>query len=81
LTKLKINQDADAHAAAEKQPLEGDELAASISKTHPHVEYIDNDKTLVEKIVATAQAGDVIVFLGSHGFRGMIEETIQKLEK
>jgi UDP-N-acetylmuramate: L-alanyl-gamma-D-glutamyl-meso-diaminopimelate ligase len=81
LTKLKINQNADANAAAEKQPLEGDELAAYISKTHPHVTYLEDDKTLVKKITETAQAGDTIVFLGSHSFRGMIEETIQKLGK
>jgi UDP-N-acetylmuramate: L-alanyl-gamma-D-glutamyl-meso-diaminopimelate ligase len=81
LTKLKINQDADADADAEKQPLEGDELAAYISKTHPSVTYIDDDKVLVKKIAKTAKTGDVIVFLGSHGFRGMIEETIQEIQK
>jgi UDP-N-acetylmuramate-alanine ligase len=43
--------------------------------------YIEDDKTLVKKITKTAKAGDTIVFLGSHGFRGMIEETIQKLGK
>jgi UDP-N-acetylmuramate: L-alanyl-gamma-D-glutamyl-meso-diaminopimelate ligase len=61
-------------------PLEGDELAAYISETHQNVTYIKDDKTLIKEIVETAKDGDVIVFLGSHGFRGMIEETIQKLE-
>ena len=62
-------------------PLEGDDLAAYISKTHPSATYIEDDTALVRKIVETAKSGDIIVFLGSHGFRGMIEGTIDKLKK
>lgn len=62
LTKLKVT---------DEMPMEGDELAAVIAKTHPNVKYIENDEELVKKL-----DGEVIAFLGSHGFRGMIEETI-----
>src|SRR3989344_142103 len=71
LTKLKVSDDED------KRPLEGDELTKVISKTHPNTYYIDNDDTLIHHITAHAKKGDVIAFLGSHGFRGMIEETIK----
>lgn len=63
----------------EDRPMEGDELVQVIKKTHSETEYIDNDDNLVKKIVGDAKKGDVIVFLGSHGFRGMIEETIKSL--
>lgn len=62
LTKLKVSED---------MPMEGKELADTIAKTHPNVKYTENDEELVKNL-----NGDVIVFLGSHGFRGMIEETI-----
>lgn len=62
LTKLKVG---------EEMPMEGKELADTIAKTHPNVRYIENDEELVNNL-----KGDVIAFLGSHGFRGMIEATI-----
>ncbi len=62
LTKLKIG---------EIMPMEGKDLAAVIAKTHPNVKYIEDDTELVKTL-----EGDVIAFLGSHGFRGMIEATI-----
>ena len=74
LTKLKLNED------EKDQPMEGDELVSVIKKTHPHVEYIDDDKKLIDYLVTTAKTGDIIAFLGSHGFRGMIEETVNKLQ-
>ncbi len=74
LTKLKISDDP-------QKPLEGNELADYISKTHKNVAYIEDDSMLVEKITAEAKTGDVIAFLGSHGFRGMIEETIISLRR
>jgi UDP-N-acetylmuramate: L-alanyl-gamma-D-glutamyl-meso-diaminopimelate ligase len=78
LTKLKIDEN------AEVQPLEGDELATLMRKTHPSVEYVDNDETLVDSAIRYAQdigPDNVIVFLGSHGFRGMIEEVVKKLSE
>lgn len=77
LTKLKI---AGSGTPENEKPLEGSELAEYISKTHKNVVYIEDDKTVVANIVAEAKPGDVIAFLGSHGFRGMIEETAAKLK-
>lgn len=73
LTRLKVsNSDA-------KKPLEGRELAEIISKTHGQASFIEDDSNLVAKLAATKK-GDVIAFLGSHGFRGMIEEVVERLE-
>ena len=73
LTKLKVAED------AKEKPLEGDGLASVISKTHSNTKYIEDDTELVKYLKETVRKGDVIVFLGSHGFRGMIEETIALL--
>ncbi len=72
LTKLKVAE------GSLENPMEGDELAEVIKKTHPNVEYISDDSELVKKLITS---GDVIAFLGSHGFRGMIEETITSLHQ
>ena len=72
LTKLKVAEGSEA-------PIEGDELAAIIAKTQPDVRYIDDDAKLVETVSSLAKKGDVIAFLGSHGFRGMIEEVTKVL--
>ena len=69
LTKLKVG---------DEKPMEGDELAEVIKKTHPDVNYIGDDSELVKKAIIS---GDVIVFLGSHGFRGMIEEAVTSLRQ
>ncbi len=71
LTKLKMAENAD------EQPMDGAELCATISKTHKNTIYLDDDSELINYIKSTAQKDDVIAFLGSHGFRGMIEETIK----
>lgn len=70
LTKLKISES--------EAPMEGEELAKVIGKTHMNTHYIEDDRELVEK---TITSGEVIVFLGSHGFRGMIEEVITSLRQ
>jgi UDP-N-acetylmuramate: L-alanyl-gamma-D-glutamyl-meso-diaminopimelate ligase len=71
LTKLKISE--------KDQPMEGDELAATIFKTHKNCVNIDDDAKLVEKLISETKKGDIIAFLGSHGFRNMIEEVVRKL--
>ena len=72
LTKLKVSD--------KEAPMEGGELAATIAKTQLNTKYIEDDKELVKTIVLEAKnEGDVIAFLGSHGFRGMIEETVKSL--
>lgn len=73
LTKLKIAED------AADQPMEGAELADRIMQTQPNTQYLDDDAKLVEYLATNTKKGDVIVFLGSHGFRGMIEEVVEKL--
>ncbi len=75
LTKLKISDD------GLPAPIEGKELANIIKKTHSSVEYIEDDKALVEYVISQAKKDDCIVFLGSHGFRGMIEETVTSLHQ
>ncbi len=75
LTKLKTAENAT------DQPMEGDELTSTIARTHANALYMDDDAKLVEYLASNTKKGDVIAFLGSHGFRGMIEETVAKLSK
>jgi UDP-N-acetylmuramate-alanine ligase len=81
LTKLKIAENSS------EQPMDGEELALAISKTNKNVIYIEDDNTLVSRIVEIVKDLDntknnnVIAFLGSHGFRGMIEQTITSLHQ
>jgi UDP-N-acetylmuramate: L-alanyl-gamma-D-glutamyl-meso-diaminopimelate ligase len=72
LSKLKIS---------ENENMEGNDLAEAISKTHKNIKYIEDDEKLVEEITKSTQKGDVVVFLGSHGFRGMIESAITSLRQ
>lgn len=74
LTKLKIGDN------ELSKPMEGNELAETIAKTHTNIVYIEDDAKLVQYLVSNTKKGDVIAFLGSHGFRGMIEEVIGKLK-
>jgi UDP-N-acetylmuramate: L-alanyl-gamma-D-glutamyl-meso-diaminopimelate ligase len=85
LTKLKIDE---TKTDPKDQPLEGQELADYISKIHKNVVYIENDEEVVARAIAemkpsapqpAASTGNVVAFLGSHGFRGMIEEVVKKL--
>jgi len=52
-----------------------------ISKTHKDTRFIEDDAKLIETAASLAKKGDIIVFLGSHGFRGMIEETVTSLRQ
>ena len=72
LTKLKYDK-------TKQPPLGGDELARIIQKTHKDVRYIDEDEILVNTVTDLATPGDIIVFLGSHSFRGMIDEVCERL--
>ncbi len=70
LTRIKINpKDID-------PPFDGERLTEIASKTNPKVMYIKDDDKLVEYIKNNLKEKDVVVFLGSHGFRGMIEKLI-----
>ena len=82
LTKLKIVDDSKNTSLTKvESPMEGDELTKTIAKTHKNVKFIDDDSELVTFLISNSKKGDVIAFLGSHGFRGMIEETVIKLSK
>jgi len=61
---------------AKPEPMDGSKLAEVIGKTHPNVLYIDDDNKLINYLTNKLIPGDVVVFLGSHGFRGMIEQLI-----
>lgn len=73
LSKLKVSENEN------DPPFEGPELVEIIGRTHPNVKYLDEDRNLVEFLVSQTKNGDLIAFLGSHGFRGMIEETVGQL--
>ena len=75
LTKLKIAEDSN------EQPMDGAELASVIAKTHSNTMYIEDDNELINFLITNSKKSDVIAFLGSHGFRAMIEQTIEKLNK
>lgn len=78
LTKLKTTDSTPENKTL--QPMEGDELATTIQKTHPNTHYIESDEKVVTFIKSQSTKGDVVAFLGSHGFRGMIEETVKILK-
>ncbi|MBI2037351.1 MAG: hypothetical protein HYT15_00240 [Candidatus Magasanikbacteria bacterium] len=62
-------------------PFDAATLQSIISQTHPNALFIPDDKHVIEEIKKTTQPGDVVVFLGSHGFRGMIEGLITSLHQ
>lgn len=74
LSKLKVD------AANPEKTFDGEELADTIAESHKEVHYVDDDDALVAFLALGRLKGDVIAFLGSHGFRGMIEDTIEKLK-
>ena len=74
LTKIKADPD-------EEPALEGEELAKIISETHSNARYFEEDEKLIAYLKQKTRANDVVVFLGSHGFRGMIDELVHKVCK
>jgi len=56
--------------------MDGQKLAEVIGKTHNNTKYIDDDNELINYLIKNTNIGDVIVFCGSHGFRGMIDQLI-----
>ncbi|EKD43037.1 MAG: hypothetical protein ACD_72C00491G0005, partial [uncultured bacterium] len=57
--------------------VEGEELAKIISKTQPNAYYFEDDNDLISYLKNKPSTEDVIVFMGSHSFRGMIETIIK----
>ena len=77
LTKLKSDP------SGNLKPLDGPDLAKLISRSHSGVRYIENDDELVTELANISSLSlkhTVIAFLGSHGFRGMIEATCLRLQ-
>lgn len=60
-------------------PVDGERLSQIIAETHADVHYIEDDDEVVIHLTEQTKKGDGIVFLGSHGFRGMIESVAEKL--
>jgi len=73
LTRIKRDPDKPA-------PLDGQGLTDVIAQTHNNVKYINDDEELIKYLIQNTTNGDVVIFLGSHGFRGMIEQLINKLK-
>ncbi len=73
LTTLKISDN------GKQESIDGKALAEIISKTHPSCTYLEDDEILVDLVTSHVNKGDIIAFLGSHGFRNMIEAAIEKL--
>ena len=80
LTKLKVANDQVSSINDQGRPMEGDELANVIGETQPSCTYEEDDNNLVNFLLSQTNKGDCIVFLGSHGFRGMIEEVVKSLK-
>ena len=75
LTKLKTDID------EKEKPIDGEILSEVIAKTHSNVKYIEDDKKIINYIKENTKKDDCVVFLGSHGFRGMIDELVTSLHQ
>jgi len=73
LTRIKINRLED------ELPFDGQQLAKVIEQTHACVKYFEKDEDLITYLKTKTNANDAVVFLGSHGFRGMIDELASRL--
>ncbi|MBU0545784.1 hypothetical protein KKA13_00825 [Patescibacteria group bacterium] len=74
--KLSSQANSMPNAEAVETPIESEELAKIISHTHNNVKYFEDDKKLVDYIKEKTRPCDAVVFLGSHGFRGMIDDLV-----
>lgn len=68
--------------AEQEKRMNGEELAKTIkekNKKNLKVFYFENDDELVNFLETKTKPEDVIIFLGSHSFRGMIEQTVKQI--
>jgi len=75
LSKTKTN-------AKQEKRMDGKELAKIIkgeNKNSLNVLYFEADDELVNFLETKTKPGDVIIFLGSHSFRGMIEQSVRQI--
>ncbi len=75
LSQTKTNEE-------QERRMDGKELKKIIGQKNKGVNvlYLENDEELTKFLADNAVKGDIVVFLGSHGFRGMIEKTTEKLQ-
>ncbi len=71
LTKIKIKE------GEENKVIEGFQLKEIISETHKNTIYLEDDEELTSYLKQKTIENDAIVFLGSHGFRGMIDLLVE----
>lgn len=71
LTKIKIKE------GEEDKVMDGSQLTSVIAQTHQNTVYLENDEKLISYLKQKTITGDAIVFLGSHGFRGMIDRLVE----
>jgi len=69
--------------AYQEKRMDGKELTNIIKQKNKETEvlYLEDDDKLVDFLVNQVKPKDVIIFLGSHGFRGMIKQTITCLRQ
>lgn len=75
LSKTKTNTE-------QEKRMNGEELAKTIkekNKKNLKVFYFEADNELVHFLETKTKPGDVIIFLGSHSFRGMIEQSVRQI--
>ncbi len=77
LTRVKQNPQDTEH------PMDGVRLREILAKKNPSTQiwYCSDDEESIDLLVRHSEPGDVIAFLGSHGFRGIIENLVEKLKK
>jgi UDP-N-acetylmuramate: L-alanyl-gamma-D-glutamyl-meso-diaminopimelate ligase len=56
--------------------LEASDVVKILKNTHHNVSYFNHDTELTKYLKQKTQPNDVVVFMGSHGFRGMIENVL-----
>lgn len=67
-----------------KDRFDGDELAVYLAKSGVQVSYIEDDANLVRQLIKIAKKKTkvlkIICFMGSHSFRGMINQLIEEIK-
>ncbi len=66
---------------SEHKYLDGEELSKIINQYHQNTIYLPDDNELINFILNKRNKYKIIVFLGSHGFRRMIEILIDKFKQ
>jgi UDP-N-acetylmuramate-alanine ligase len=59
----------------------GIEIVSAIRETQGNVQYMPIDEKVLNYLVNSTSSGDVIIFMSSAGFRGLIDLTVEKLNE